>query len=65
MTYKKESFDSFLRALHMKYEGVLHNEDIEEAYKTWLVEQGNDLLIAYGEKWCSTQSLANVEANLE
>ena len=51
MTYKKESLHDFLRALHLKDEPTLLDEDIEEAYTAWLKEQGANLLIAYAEKW--------------
>jgi len=61
-SYTKESFEEYLQRKHMEDEPTVLDDDLPEAYETWLEGQGVDLLIAYAGVWHSEQLLAYIDS---
>lgn len=58
--YNKESFEEFLGRMHMEDEPTVLDDDLPDAFDNWLA-MGNELMIAYAEKWHTEQLLADLD----
>ena len=57
----KESFEDYLKRTHMEDEPMVLDDDLPEAYESWLERTSQDLMIAYAEAWHTEQLIANLE----